>query len=259
MTSKLVALALMSVCAASAHASKLVILTDQVSGAKARQIKRHIESTLPFSALKSNEFSIEVQILDPKTKPIMCHTLVVKYTKAEIRSLEYWAKQKGIVLTKEELRKYRDGYTIDRVVECDSAALARFAAQYQGDRALFVRNNPYEGGSGGSIPVILSGSREGIGLHEWIHTFGFADEYAYERNEAALFCQKKTFPNVAIFNDSPPYFGNEDVRARHRDQLSWLPFLSADAALTKGEQLGSPKFGNLGIYRSKTCDNVVPQ
>jgi hypothetical protein len=177
----------------------------------------------------------------------------------EIRSLEYWAKQKGITLTKEELQKYREGYTVDRVVECDSAELARLAARHQANHAIFVRDNPYEGGSGGSIPVILSGSREGIGLHEWIHTFGFADEYAYPRNEAALFCQKKTFPNVAIFNDSPPYFGSDDVRARHRDQISWLPFLTEEAALTTGQNLGSPKFGNLGIFRSKTCDNVVPQ
>ncbi len=243
----------------AAHASKLVILTDQVSGARARQIKAHIEGTLPFKALTSTEFSIEVQVLDPRAKPIKCQALTVKYTKAEIRSLEYWAKQKGIVLTKAELKKYRDGYTIDRVVQCDAAELVRLAAQFQADHALFVRNSPYEGGSGGSIPVILSGSREGIGLHEWLHTFGLADEYAYERNEAALFCQKKEFANVAVFNDQPPYFGSEDVRARHRDQIKWLPFLGKEAALTHGDQLGSPTLGNLGIFRSKTCDNVTPE
>ena len=172
-----------------AHASHLVILTDQPSGAKAREIKRLIETTLPFKALNRNELSITVEILDPKRTPIECHTLHVKYTKAEIRSLEYWAKKQGMTLTKEDLRKFREGYDIPRSIECDRSELARIAARFQADHALFVRDNPYEGGSGGDIPVILSGSREGIGLHEWLHTFGLADEYQYAKNEAAMFCQ----------------------------------------------------------------------
>lgn len=241
-----------------AEAKKLLIVTDQASGSKARQIRSHILGTLPFSLLKSTEFAIETRLLDKRVTPIKCRPKTVKYTKQEIQSLEYWAKQNGIVLTKKELDRYRKGYTIDRLVECETGVLAGIGVQHQADYVMFVHDSPYEGGSGGDIPIILSGSRVGIGLHEWLHGFGFADEYAYTREEAALYCQRRDWPNVAIFNDRPPYYGAEDVRFRHRDQIAWLPYLGPKAELTTGTNLGSPKFGNLGLFRSQTCDQVQP-
>ncbi|MES2856166.1 MAG: hypothetical protein V4692_09895 [Bdellovibrionota bacterium] len=242
-----------------AQAKKLLILTDQVSGIKARQIQKLIQTTLPFKLLKSSEFSVAVEILDPKTKPISCKARRIQYTDAEIYSLQYWAKEKGIVISEADLKKYKDGYTIDRLVECDTPALAALGVQFQADSVMFVHASSYEGGSGGDIPVILSGSLEGIGLHEWLHTFGLADEYAYAKEEAPFFCDRKDWANVAIFNDSPPYPSNEDVRVRHRDQIPWLPYLGPKAAIVNEGRLGSPEAGNLGVFRSKTCTNVTPE
>jgi hypothetical protein len=253
------AIALLGVFNSTAMANKLLILTDEQSGAKAHEIAKLIQSTLPFKLLKSSEFTIEVEVLDPKIKPIACAAKRIQYTDAEIYSLQYWSKAKGIEISAADLQKYKDGYTIDRLVECDTPTLASLGVQYQGDRMLFVHTSPYEGGSGGSIPVILSSSRSSIGLHEWLHTFGLADEYEYAQQEAPFFCAKTDWVNVAIFNDAPPYAGNDDVRIRHKDQIPWLPYLSATAALTTDGHLGSPEFGNLGIFRSRTCKLVTPE
>jgi hypothetical protein len=259
MSKILVSLLAFSVFASTAFASKLVILTDEASGSKAKQIKAVILKTPPFNLLRSSELTVEVQILDPAAKPIECHAKTIKYTDEEIYSLQYWSHEKGIDISPEDLKKYKDGYTIDRLVECDTSAIAALGVQFQADRMLFVHTSVYEGGSGGTIPVILSNSRETIGLHEWLHTFGLADEYAYDKQEAQFFCNKRDWVNVAIFNDTPPYASNEDVRTRHQADIPWLPYLSAKAELITDNRLGSPVFGNLGIFHSNTCKNITPE
>ncbi|HVK61000.1 MAG TPA: hypothetical protein VM432_05600 [Bdellovibrionales bacterium] len=247
-----------SLVVSTAQAKKLLILTDQPGATKANEIRKLIQTTVPFKLLKSSEFSISVEYVDPKTKPVSCKPRKIKYTDDEIYSLQYWAKVKGIEISPEELKKYKEGYTIDRLVECDLVALAALGVQFQADSLMFVHNSPWEGGSGGDIPIILSGSRPGIGMHEWLHGFGLADEYAYKKEEAPFFCNRTDWGNVAIFNDAPPYSSNDDVRIRHRDQIPWLTYLSPKADLITSNNLGSPKFGNLGIYQSSTCKNVSP-
>lgn len=241
-----------------AHAKKLLIVTDQESGAKAREIQQLITSTTPFKLLKASEFTVEVKVLDRKTKPVKCSPKVIKYTDKEIESLKYWSEKNGIPLSKEQLSKYKKGYTIGRLVDCDKQALASIGAQFQADRMMFVHESPWEGGSGGDIPIILSGSRSGIGMHEWLHSYGLADEYAYNKEEAPFYCGQHHWANVAIFQEQPPYRSSDDVRVKHRDQIPFLPYISKNAVLITGEHLGSPKAGNLGLFPSKTCANVTP-
>ncbi|MES3037762.1 MAG: hypothetical protein V4736_07640 [Bdellovibrionota bacterium] len=241
-----------------ALAKKLLIYSDEPTGAKASMIRHLIQSTPPFSFLKKSELTIEVKILESGESKIDCHPMMIKYTDEQIKSLDYWSRQAGIILSEEEKKRYKKGFTIDRLTECDKAAMAQIALESQADRMIYIHASPYEGGSGGTIPVILSSSRPGIGLHEWLHTFGLADEYAYRKEEAPFYCQRRDWANVAIFNDAPPYANSEDVKARHQTQIPWLPYLSKTALLVTGDQLGSPQMGNLGIFRSATCNNVSP-
>lgn len=244
--------------ASVAHAKKLLIVTDQPSAAKAKEIQQLITSTTPFKLLKSSEFTVEVKVVDINSHPVKCAPKVIKYTDKEIESLKYYSEKNGIPISKEQLALYKKGYTIDRLVDCDKDALAQIGAQYQADRMMFVHESAWEGGSGGDVPVILSGSRSGIGMHEWLHSYGLADEYAYRKEEAPFYCGQHQWANVAIFNEQPPYRSSDDVRTRHHDQIPFLPYLSNNAVLITGEHLGSPKAGNLGIFPSKTCTNVTP-
>jgi len=253
------ALMILALFAASvAHAKKLLIVTDQPSGAKALEIQQLITSTTPFKLLKKSEFSVEVKIVDTASHPVKCAPKVIKYTDKEIESLKYYSEQNGIPISKEQLALYKKGYTIDRLVDCDKDVLTQIGTQYQADRLMFVHDSPWEGGSGGDIPIILAGSRSGIGMHEWLHSYGLADEYAYRKEEAPFYCAQHQWANVAIFNEQPPYRSSDDVRIRHRDQIPFLPYLSTHAELITGEHLGSPKTGNLGLFPSKTCSNVTP-
>lgn len=243
--------------ASTAQAKKLLIVTDEPGGKKAWLIKNKIMTMQPFGSLSSSEFTIEIKQLDKRGPQIECKPKVIKYTETELVSVRYYAAQNGVKLTSADEAKYKAGYTIDRLVDCDKAGIARIGAQYQADQMLFVHNNPNQGGSGGDIPIILSGSIPGVGIHEWLHTFGLADEYAYTTSqEAALYCADRHWVNVAMFNDAPPYRSSDDVRTRHRDVIPWLSEISNSASLVTGEQLGTPSQQALGIFPSKTCTKL---
>jgi hypothetical protein len=242
----------------SAIAKKLLIVTDQPGGAKAREIQHLFQTTTPFKLLKASEFTVEVKILDSSSKPIKCYPTVLKYTDKEIESMKYWSAKNGMPLSDDQVQKYKKGFVIERLTTCDKQALAALGAQFQADRMIFVHDSPVMGGSGGDIPIILSGSGSGIGMHEFLHAYGLADEYAYPKDEAPFYCGQHQWANVAIFQEQPPYRSSDDVRVRHAAQIPFLPYISKSAELITGEHLGSPKAGNLGIFPSKTCSNVVP-
>lgn len=241
------------------QASQLVIVTDEASGAAASRLEKLIRVTYPFKLLSTSEFNIKIKVIsESQSKNLSCAPKKIKYTEPEIHSLVYHSQRAGVTMSEADIKKYRDGYTIDRLVECDSAALGILGAQEGADHMIFMKQSQHEGGSGGNIPVILSGSRPGIGLHEWLHSFGLADEYPYASHEAPFYCVQK-WVNVAIFNALPPYRDSDDVRARHAEQIPWLPYISRHAKLVSREKLGSPEKGNLGIFKSDTCRNVNPQ
>lgn len=244
--------------APSAHAAKkLLIVTDQPGAKASLLIKNKIMTMQPFASLSESEFKIEIKQLDRSSPKVECKPRVIKYNEAEIVSLVYWAKHNGITMSEADIQKYRKGYSIERLVECDKAAISRIGAQFQADQLLFVHNSPNEGGSGGDIPIILSGSIPGVGMHEWLHTFGLADEYPYENaQEATVYCMERHWVNVAIFNDQPPYRSSDDVRVRHRDQIPWLDAIPKNSKLVSGEKLGTPAPESIGIFPAQTCTKL---
>lgn len=257
--------------ASAAQAEKLLIITDQPSGQTAKQIQTLIQSTMPFSQLKKSEFTVGVKIIDPKIHPVSCHSYKRTYSEAEIKYDVYMANKSGRPLSKETIAQYRAGITINRAVVCDTESILAIGKQALADRIIFVHWSMYEGGTGGvgsatgengngtaqAIPIILSGSRIGIGLHEWIHTFGLMDEYALQPEEDDLFCKRK-WVNVAIFNEQRSYRDSAQVRAELGSQIPWLANLPAKAILVNNGHLGSPPTEKVGIFPTKTCNAAVP-
>jgi len=163
------------------------------------------------------------------------------------------------VMTAADEARYRAGFTIDRLVQCDHEQMSTMKSQLGADHMIFVHDSHNDGGSGGTIPVMLTGSVAGVGLHEWMHTFGLADEYAYMPEEAAIYCQQKKWVNVAIFNESvPSYLNSNDVRTREGSNIPWLAGLSKNAVLQSHGVLGTPMPQENGIYHAHTCTNASP-
>ncbi len=253
----LIAASLVLANAPSAHAKKLLIVTDEPGAKKSLLIKNKIMTMQPFASLSESEFKVEIKQLDKRSPQVECKPRFIKYNDAEIQSLDYYAKQNGITMSEADKAKYRKGYSIDRLVECDKAAIARIGAQFQADQLLFVHNSINQGGSGGDIPIILSGSIPGVGVHEWLHTFGLADEYAYQNpQEATVYCIDRHWVNVAIFNDQPPYRNSDDVRVRHHAQIPWLDSIPKNTKLVTGEKLGTPAPDSIGIFPAITCSQL---
>jgi hypothetical protein len=271
--------AAISMATASAQAEKLLIITDQPGGQTAKQIQSLIQTTMPFRQLKKSEFTVSVKIIDAKAHPVSCHSYKRTYSEAEITYDIYMAKKSGHPLSDETIAQYREGITINRAVVCDTDSIMAIGRQALADRIIFVHLSMYEGGSGGiggapdqntndgsensrngpvkAIPIILSGSRIGIGLHEWIHTFGLMDEYALQPDEVDLFCKRK-WVNVAIFNESRRFRDSAQVRAELGSQIPWLANLPENAILVTDGHLGSPLSEKVGIFPTKTCDAASP-
>ncbi len=268
MNSRFISSVLVSlVCVLSplAKADKLLIITDQASGQTAIKLQKLIRSTAPFKFLKPGEFSVDVQIIDEKAHPMNCHSVVIKYTEEQITYYTYIAKQAHHPLSAETIDRYRNGFTIFREVVCDVDAVKAIGQARKADREIFVHLSLYEAGSGGipgpngptGIPTILSGSRLGVGLHEFIHIFGLGDEYALQPEETAFFCGLK-WVNIAMFNETKTYSSSDEVRAELADEIPWLANLPKTAVLINNGHLGSPPTETVGLFPAKTCSAATP-
>lgn len=240
----------------ASQATKLVILTNEPGGGHARSVQSLIKSIPPFKYLSPRELSIDVQEIDAKNEGVVCRPLVVKYNDEEIKSLKYWSEQNHIALSRADVDKYRKGYTISRTLDCNKPVIATLGARFGADQVMYVISQKELGGSGGDIAIVSTASRTTTAVHEWLHTFGFGDEYAYSRQEAPAWCTKKLWPNVAVFSESGPYVDSADAVMKHRDQIPWLSALGPQPTLVKNGHLGNGDRNGLGIYPAETCKNI---
>ena len=242
--------------ATPAQAYTMVILTNQPSTAKAQEIRAMLGTIAPFKHLKPGEFKVEIQSIDTDREGIRCSSLSVKMSDQERESLKVWSKANRICLSDAEIKAYKTGYTIKRNIDCDRPKLASIGARYGADATLFVLDHEGSGGSGGDVPILYTGSSTTVAIHEYLHSFGMADEYAYGRSEAPAFCRQPTWPNVGIFEERGPYRDNADIIRQHGSQIAWLTELGANPDLSHQGKLGTSYFGQLGLYPSKTCDQI---
>lgn len=197
---------------------KIVLITDEPSAASATAVREELLRTPPFSLISDLEISIA------KVAPgaVSCNLI------------------------------------FNRVVDCDPANLLTIAAENNTEHAIYIREDATYGGSGGSVPVINSGSPPNMAIHEFLHKFGFADEYPYSAEEAHHYCSNARTPNVAFFNDTPPYSSDGHARQEHSADIPWYGEIRPATLITSGSDLGTPRRGVVGLFRSVTCDNANP-
>ncbi|MBY0415505.1 MAG: hypothetical protein K2Q18_15135 [Bdellovibrionales bacterium] len=231
----------------SAHAYKFVIFTDESATDTSSQVKEVLLKTYPFSTL-----NVEVEIVRVPSSDLEC-----------------------------ESGATRSGKKVERMVTCkDTESIQKRALAKGGQQAMIVKNITKYGGSsgiGGGVPVITTGSPPRVMLHEFLHTLGLCDEYAYPEEEAKDFCEDvKINPNAAYIQPQSSYGSDSEARAMHSGQIPWYGDIFATTRITNSSQLGTgvvskelnaPNDNTIpaalseptGLYRGKTCDNAIPK
>ena len=201
------------------------IYTDQKSQAKANEVIKYFNTVVPF-----NEFNFDFIIFSIDSTKLNCKPM----------------------------------FGINRLIDCDKSYISMKAARDGVDQAFIVSDSKRYGGSGGSIPVITSSKKTPVSMivHEYLHTLGFGDEYAYSKSEARLYCTKKEmdkYLNLTIIE--PLKDGYEsDIYARtvHSSDISWYPDIKPSTPISSS-LLGTPdeKKGSIGLFSAKSCANAA--
>lgn len=272
----------------SAHAAKIVLLTDQPGAAAANKLRDLFAITPPFSRMPELEIRVEerakiecekVTGLDTTTKEGVSEREIpscIAEAKAE-------AEKKANLATSLATDKEKSAVTKEqkRLVSCaDKSHLNAIQAELNADYMIYVRNDPIDGGGGGDGVTIVntpsSDSLTTIGLHEFMHAIGFADQYPYQSVcNADRFCNPTReelkekigrngygpFPRVAAnlvsLPDEAPYASDAQARNRHGSQIPWFSKIKASTPIVTGNQLGTPKKNVIGLFPARTCENTT--
>jgi hypothetical protein len=219
-------------------AYELAIYTDQESKSKAQEVIQTFKQTYPFNSLE-----ISYKIIPTTTEQLNC----------------------------------QQNAQITRVLSCNSSHVRTDSASQGYDQALIVRDVQEYGGSGGSIPVISAGSDPRMMLHEYLHTLGLCDEYAYSSAEAEIYC-KETLkrPNLTVIKPKADgYSSDQEARSEHGSEIPWFSQILATTKITNQNKLGTKRETSIsaplnsgnsttsfstptGLYKAKTCNAKTP-
>lgn len=286
----------LTVIASSAHATKVLLVTDQAKAVKAREVAALFTSTEPFSRMRNLEFKViqtNARRLGCNVRPAslgeekMFSALSEEDALAKMESLDRLAllqeSTKSLEGENSNASKAlppscneKDGSVPTRLISCSSATTKSYIqGLLKSEKAAFaiiVKDEPRYGGSGGETPVITTGSPASMAIHEFMHRLGFADEYGYYNScEADIYCDQQasdviaksgygflpgTSFNVALFNAREAYSSNSDVRRTHGSKLPWLSSIASSTNLLTNSKLGTPTSNVIGIYRAIVCDKA---
>lgn len=234
-------------------ATTITLVTDQHSMKSAQLVKEEFLKTPPFSLIPD----LEIKIIRIDPKQVTCKSFEAKYDQNDLKQMDEFLKSVGQILPQKCREQYSKGFTIERLEICNNDELLKIAADKNVEHLIFIKDNEKYGGSGGEIPVINSGSPASMAIHEFLHKFGIADEYAYGECEAPYYCYKSA-PNVAIFNDSPPYSSDAEARKKHASQIPWFGSIKPATLITTGTNLGTPTPKVVGLFKAVTCEKAMP-
>ncbi|MES2525439.1 MAG: hypothetical protein V4598_00065 [Bdellovibrionota bacterium] len=187
---------------------KILIVADENSTQSAEAYRNYILEQRPFNRLTPADLVVEIQ-----TVPAA------------------------------EMSCSNPGVTNDRLIACDKSYLRGLRRGARASIAVAFTSTA-TGGSGGEIPIATSDfSKYPIStmFHEMLHAYGFADEYQYKTDqEKEAFCSPpKRLPNMAYFNDEPPYESDAAARSKHSGQIPWFGNIGQDVLITHGTDLGT--------------------
>ena len=209
------------------HAAKrFVIYTDQPSQTRANELAEYMRNVSPF-----NEFDIEYEVRSMQSYILGC----------------------------------RADPNIARNISCNNELITQESVAAGFDQAFVVSNISSFGGSGGSVPVMTTASSVPLSMmvHEYLHTIGFGDEYAYYTAlEADRFCEPseiRRFVNLAMIQPlAGGYSSDTQARSLHDDDIPWFNLIPSDVLITTGSSLGTPPgpYGGdiYGLFPAETCN-----
>lgn len=203
-------------------AYKIGIYTDQPSQEKSKGLIEYLKTHPPF-----NRYEVEFEIKPMSTQELNCGP----------------------------------AHGIARLITCDTAHITSVAHKSGIDQAFVVSNYPVYGGSGGTVPVMTtdSGIPYSTMVHEYLHTIGFGDEYAYRESETPLYCTKQNmarYINLAVIEPLGSYSGDYDARNKHAKQIPWYGKIESSTPIAT-TILGTPNQGQevIGLFKARTCQN----
>lgn len=264
----------------SVFAAKILIVTDQPTQQKAKEIKKLILETPPFSLFK--DFSVVIRVL-PK-KSVVCSRPLVeqpkqeaspsKDSKAEVQQdqqipnsckkmFSQASNTNGTSASDKQAtaKAQKQIQDAQRLVVCDAGkALMDISGKENADRTIFVKESDTWGGAGGSSITMTTALPASGAIHELLHSFGFGDEYEYASPcEADTYCpyiEKGEDANIAVFRDLSPYSSDAVARQKHSSQIPWYSRIKPMTLITTGASLGTPQKNEIGIHRSHVCDQA---
>jgi hypothetical protein len=264
----------------SVFAAKILIVTDQPTQQKAKEIKQVIMATPPFSLLK--DFSVVIRLL-PKESVVCTQPLVDQQKQNSGQSND--SKQdnsqgpqipdscKKMFAQAANTSGQNDSdkqataqaqsqiAAAQRLVVCDAGqALMDISGKENADRTIFVKESDTWAGAGGSSITITTAVPPAGAIHELLHSFGFGDEYEYASPcEADTYCPYVAtgyWGNIAVLPDLSPYSSDGSARQQHSSKIPWYSRIKPKTLITTGNVLGTPKKKEIGLHKAHVCDKA---
>ena len=260
-----------------AMAAKILIVTDQPTQQRAKEIQTALKTTPPFSLLKN--LVVVIRYL-PKEAVVCSRPLVDQpkqdsstalpaTTKSEEPKIPDSCKKmfaqaansslKNEAETQAAAQAQRQISDAQRLIVCDTGqALMDITGKENADRTIFVRESDTWGGASGSSITVTTELPPSGTIHELLHSFGFGDEYSYASPcEADTYCpyaQIGSWANIAAFPELAPYPSDSVARQKHSSQIPWYSKIAPNTLITSGSILGTPKPNEIGLHETHVCD-----
>lgn len=263
-----------------AFAAKILIVTDEPTQKKAKEIKKLLLATPPFSLLK--DFSVVIRFL-PKESVTCSRPLVdqpqqgndsvndtqpnnIQEPQIPNSCKQMFSNAKNTSGNSDSEKEAAAQAQVQiaaaqRLVVCDAGqALMDISGKENADRTIFVKESDTWAGAGGSSITITTAVPPSGAIHELLHSFGFGDEYEYASPcEADTYCPYVAtgyWGNIAVLEDFSPYKSDASARQIHSSKIPWYSSIKPRTLITTGTSLGTPKKNEIGLHRIQVCDKA---
>lgn len=158
-------------------------------------------------------------------------------------------------------------YGIPRLAQCKTTTIKR--ACRGSDLCPIFTSVPFIGAGGDPFPISSTTFPWTTMLHEFIHTFGFSDEYAYTKTETPTYCGSLVKnPNEVQLPAVTTYGTKKEAEEACIREIPWCAEALREgsevvSAFEDGFRIGSPKpascpSNTMGVYLGAGCMKAKP-